>query len=160
MRRKRRFLGLLLVRAHIRRRPVRIMNRYVVTLLLCAVSACTVPVPIPKETPYPGSGFGRIESRGQSFASPVTVDEKGRPITLRVPVVGVGLIETNSSVVQYRGSFHYQIRAQDGTLHILANESEFQVGDCVRFSGYADGPSRTHWSRGRTTLERSNDCDW
>src|SRR5438067_959127 len=105
--------------------------RYKVVLTALSLSACTFS--IPRETPYPGSGLGKIERGARS-----------KP----------------SLLLLYEGSFHYQIRAKDGTLHILANKVEFQIGDCVAFSGYADGPSRTHWSSGRTTLVRSTDCDW
>jgi hypothetical protein len=106
-----------------------------------------------RETDYPGEGVGIIETRtgsgGGVSASSITLVPVGK---ILVPIPA-GEVSTPTP-----GKFHYQIRSRDGTLHILANDVAFDVGTCVAFSGYADGPSRTHWSFGRTTLIKSEDC--
>jgi len=124
--------------------------RAMVSVLSLVVGACTVAPHWSKETSWPGSGVGRIENRGDSPSGPVGGPQKGLPL---VTVFGEPVVRA-PYVTPFRTphTFHYQVRSPDGTLHVIASEAEFEVGTCIAFSGYADGPSRTHWSLGRATL--------
>ena len=129
-------------------------------LSVLSLAACTLGPHYPRETDYPGAAAGIVEVRTESVPGPAVYGPDGRPAVAEVPVKGYPLplrIETGA-LIRTPHYFHYQVRAKDGTLHILASDLPFEVGSCVAFSGYADGPSRTHWSLGRVTLERSTDC--
>ena len=52
----------------------------------------------------------------------------------------------------------YELRANDDTVLIVPTTSEFTVGACIVLSGYADGPSRAHFSFVRAQLEPSDRC--
>src|SRR5688572_6375233 len=94
-----------------------------------------------RETEWPGSGLGVIElRRDHSGTEPHAIGNVIVPLRIEPR------------------SFHYEIRSPDGTLHIVRSDTPFKVGACVKFSGHADGPSRTHWSYGRVTLELSTAC--
>jgi hypothetical protein len=61
---------------------------------------------------------------------------------------------------RYERARNYEVRAKDGTLHLIFSDETFEIGECVAFQGFSDGPSRTQWSQGRVTLVRSGACDW
>ena len=125
-----------------------------VALTLSLLASCTVAPHWSRETDWPGRGVGKVESRGESLPGPAG----GPQPDIYVPVGRVLVPVPYVSPFRTSHTFHYQIRSSDGTLHIVASETDFEVGACVEFSGFADGPSRTHWSLGRATLKRSNDC--
>lgn len=137
-------------------RYIGVPTTFIAALLL---AACTASPPYSLVTDYPGTGLGKIEVRTESASGPAVVGPDGKPPDINVPVGKVFVSLPGVAVLKIPRHFHYQIRAKDGTLHIAATESEFEVGSCVSFSGYADGPSRTHWSRGRVKVERSNECE-
>lgn len=106
-----------------------------------------------RQTDYPGEGTGIVESRTGPGG-----DVSARSSTL-IPVGNIFVpVPEREIVIPTPGKFRYQIRARDGTLHLVANDAAFDVGACVAFSGYADGPSRTHWSFGRTVMVKSDAC--
>ena len=152
----------LLIAVLARRTPRRlsisdVMTLFRVSLLAVMIWSTAACAPWHKrETDYPGGGIGIIETRASSdgggfaeYVQNVTIVPVGKAVVLLPP---------REIATPTPGKFHYQIRAKDGTLHLLANDAAFDIGTCVTFSGYADGPSRTHWSFGRTTLVRSADC--
>lgn len=120
------------------------------------VGACT---PYPVQTDYPGSGLGTIQARTERGGGPTAFGPDGKPVVYRIPVIGKNTgFQVETSGPPGSTSFVYEIRGVDGTVHIVGSKSPFAIGSCVAFSGYADGPSRTHWSVGRVTLEPSNNC--
>jgi len=114
--------------------------------------------PYPLQTDYSGGAVGKIQSRTERGGGPTAFGPDGKPYVAPVPVGGV-VIPVESGGLPGSRSYIYEIRAADGTLHIVGSRATFEIGSCVAFSGYADGPSRTHWSVGRVTLERSTNCD-
>ena len=121
-----------------------------IALAILPLAGCVVKMPYKYETDYPGNGVGRIEKRVDVPSSPIG------NVTVPVGKLFVKL----PAPQRYPGRIQYQIRGNDGTLHILSSDVPFEVGSCVAFAGFADGPSRTHWSFGRVTLlEGSKGCD-
>jgi hypothetical protein len=138
------------------------LERLLVILKSCsglAVSslliACTVGPFYSTTTSYPGEGAGIIEKSSVVASAPLTEDTR----IVAVPV-GKGFvpIPVSGSVVRHTGRVVYEIRSADGTLHILSTPELFERGTCVAWKGFADGPSRTHWSMGRVQVERIR-CD-
>jgi hypothetical protein len=121
-------------------------------------AGCTVGPYYPMKTDYPGGGLGRIEDRAVVGSAPSFYGPDGKPA--RIPVLVGANPTTIDSGVLYRtaGRVVYQIRDADGALHVVSTERDFEVGSCVRWAGYADGPSRTHWSMGRVQVEKSDEC--
>jgi hypothetical protein len=119
-------------------------------LAVMLLAGCVTKMPYSYVTDYAGNGIGRIEKRVDvPSASAVTVPVR----------VGVTVFEIPGPV-RYPGRIQYQIRSSDGTLHVLSSDIPFEIGSCVAFAGFADGPSRTHWSFGRvTSIELSKNCD-
>lgn len=120
------------------------------------LSACT-SVPYAHDTAYPGSAFGKIEIRSQYGGTDPSVNPATVPVLVPAgkTLVLIDLPVTPVAPIRH----HYQIRSPDGTLHIVSTELDFPVGSCVAWSGYADGPSRTHWSMGRVEVMRSDKCE-
>jgi hypothetical protein len=103
--------------------------------------ACSVPSYRLTETEYPVSVVARVAQRSGDWQhSPI-------PIVTR-----------SGEVIRTRARIDYELRTDDGTILIVQATSEFPVGACVALSGYADGPSRTHFSVGRAQLEPSDRC--
>lgn len=125
------------------------MKQLLSALILVVSHGCSLYPFYPRQTPYPGSGLGIVEAIRESKPAP-TVTYRGAPLW-GPPPFGLPAVESPHH-------FHYQIRDKDGTLHIVGSEVRVKVGSCVAFSGYADGPSRTHWSLSRVMLERSLNC--
>lgn len=112
-------------------------------------------------TDYPGGAAGKIQSRTARGGGPIFESDGRPPLTIQVPVKGAATVPVPipQGTYSFEGrSFNYEILDARGTLHIVQHDTLFEVGDCVEFSGYADGPSRTHWSRPRVTMERSAKC--
>jgi hypothetical protein len=105
--------------------------------------ACSVPSSRrTTETEYPAKLVARVAKR--------TGGEQHSPIPI---------VTESGEVIRSRAvRIDYELRANDGTLLIVQATSEFPVGACVMLSGYADGPSRTHFSFGRAQLEPSDEC--
>jgi hypothetical protein len=68
------------------------------------------------------------------------------------------MVKADGELVRSKARIDYELRANDGTLLIVQSTSEFAIGACVMLSGYADGPSRTHFSFGRAQLKSSDRC--
>jgi len=106
-------------------------------------------------TEYTGGAIGIIESRNGIGGGPTAYGPDGKPY--------VGQVPTRSGMISVPGPvaptyFQYEIREKNGALHLVQDDREFQVGSCVEFTGSADGPSRTHWSRGRVSMVQSDKC--
>jgi hypothetical protein len=119
---------------------------------------CTLGPHYSVETDYPGSAVGKIEVRKDFGAAPAVVNRDGTAATIPVLVGPVVVPVTSAPFLRTPSGIRYEIRVKDGTLLLVDAKDEFDVGACVRVSGYADGPSRTHWSLGRAKLERSGEC--
>lgn len=128
----------------------------IVLLVILPVSGCVAPMPYSYETKYAGNGVGKIEKRVEFPSAPIAYRQDGSPATVPV-LIGKQFVEFPGP--RYPGRIRYEIRGNDGTLHILSSDFPVEVGACVAFAGFADGPSRTHWSFGRVRLERSKNCD-
>ena len=126
-------------------------------LLVLLIAGCTSAPQYSVETNYPGSAVGKVEARWNSGSRPKVVNRDGSPATIPVPV-GPLVVPITSGLFRTPPSTRYEIRTADGTLLLVDANEEFDVGACVRVSGYADGPSRTQWSLGRSKLESSNNC--
>jgi hypothetical protein len=101
--------------------------------------------------------MGKVETRTESASGPQVVDRDGNQAVLPLRFLGMKReVPIGGNIPRH---YHYEVRASDGTLHLIQSEGDFAVGSCVSFSGYADGPSRTHWSRGRVTLKAAASCD-
>lgn len=88
--------------------------RAIVSVLSLVVGACTVAPHWSKETGWPGSGVGRIESRGESPSGTVGGPQKGLPL---VTVFGGAVVrEPYVTPVRTPHTFHYKVRSPDGTL--------------------------------------------
>ena len=93
-----------------------------------------------RETPYPGSAKRVIISGNAAGGGFVSPEGPNRP--------------PNPQGAYHMRRYIFEVKASDGTTHIVGTQTAFSVGDCISFEGYADGPSRTHWSTGRVTVER------
>src|SRR5262245_46960449 len=123
-------------------------------LLLLYVSwtsvACTVRPHWSTETDYPANAIARVVSRSGVPSAPVA--DPSTPLSVRfvgtkygaIPIVtgGGGLVRTTPYI-------HYELRTNDGRTLLVQSEVDFGLGACIALSGYADGPSRTHYSLGR-----------
>jgi len=114
---------------------------------------------LPAETEYPATVVGRVAKRTVAGSVPI-VDPKENPTaTTYTPHSPIPMVTSSGEVIRARPRIAYELRANDGTLLIVQAASDFPVGACVVLSGYADGPSRTHFSFGRARLEPSDECD-
>ncbi len=124
--------------------PIASAGRLVV-LLAAMQAGCTATNPaLPPVTQYPGTAMGTVVARLFS------------PRTSAVDAPGAGIFDL--LLPHWPAQFHYRIRDSAGVEHIVGAKEDFPFGACVRVEGYADGPSRTHWSYGRVTLTPSEEC--
>lgn len=137
---------------------MRYLNWALPLLIVAICTGCTFGPPYSLETDWPGSGFGRIETRAVAESAPAVYGPDGKPA--RIPLLIGGVFVPVDSGVLYRTArrVSYQVRADDGTLHIVSSDVDIEQGACISWIGYADGPSRTHWSMGRVQVERSDKC--
>lgn len=129
-----------------------IFRRCAAASLLLFVAGCILPYS--RETPYPGSGLGKVVSRAQYGGITVSGIEEAlfMPTNKSMPFRDPPKIEGSPT------RFRYEVQSADGTLHIVSTDDSFPVGSCVSWAGFADGPSRTHWSMGRVEVQRSDMC--
>ena len=127
-------------------------------VMLLAISGCTLGPHYSLETDYPGTAVGVIELRRDERSRPAVLNRDGTAANIPVVVGPVVVPVSSAGLFRTPSAIRYEIRASDGTVLLVDVRDQFQVGDCVRVSGYADGPSRTHWSLGRAKLESSKDC--
>ena len=128
-----------------RGRKINPRARVVNTVLIAAASllpaACSVPPRWSTQTDYPVTVAARVAKRtGFLQHSPIPI------------------MTASGELIRSKPRIDYELRANDGTVLIVQTTSEFPVGACVELSGYADGPSRTHFSFGRAKLEPSDRC--
>jgi hypothetical protein len=97
------------------------------------------------QTGYPATAVARVTKRAT----------EGSRDTHHSPIPA---ITQTGEVLRSRARIDYELRANDGSVLIVQTASDFPVGACVTVSGYADGPSRTHFSFGRAKLEPSDQC--
>src|SRR5215510_12874994 len=122
------------------------------------LTACSAQPRLPAETDYPATVVGRIVKRTVAGSAPI-VDPKENPTaTTHTPHSPIPVVTSSGEVIRAGPRIAYELRAKDGTLLIAQAASDFPVGACVALSGYADGPSRTHFSFGRARLEPSDQC--
>lgn len=131
------------------------MIRLVVAAAAAAsLCGCVAGPRYSRETDWPGSGYGRVESR--TDIGRVSATEG--PIVTAVPA-GRGFVPLEVGPLFYTPPLsHHEIRSSEGTLHIISSERAFPEGSCVAWSGYADAPDRKYWSWGRVELEASSKC--
>ena len=111
----------------------------VALLSMCAVGC--VPLSFRTETPYLGSGSGRIVSMNDE---PGPIPEADRPKPIIVPIRGLFVpIPGDAAEVFQARTYAYEVRANDGTLHLVGSTTKFALGDCIAWKGYSDGPSMT-----------------
>lgn len=120
---------------------LRVVNSILVGATSLLLVACSTPRHGSSQTDYPTTIVARVANR--------TTGLQHSPI----PVV-----KPDGELVRSKARIDYELRANDGTILIVQTTSEFPVGACVILSGYADGPSRTHFSFGRAQLEPSDRC--
>ena len=134
------------------------MNRpWIAAALL--LTACAAQPRLPAETEYPATVVGRVAQRTVAGSVPI-VDPKENPTaTTYTPHSPIPMVTSSGEVIRARPRIAYELRANDGALLIVQATSDFPVGACVVLSGYADGPSRTHFSFGQARLEPSDQCD-
>lgn len=137
---------------------LRIVRGHSALLLISTLTACAVTLRAAPEADYPGSATGRIEARTER-RPPKSIVPDRRPADALLPGHRVLFSVPAASARRIRSTFLYEIRAIDGVVHIVGSFQDFEMGACVSISGYADGPSRTHWSPGRVKLERSTACE-
>jgi hypothetical protein len=130
--------------------------RFAATLAVAvALSGCTMGQRYSTVTEWPGSGYGRVESRIDQGRSRLAESGTGAPVVVGGAVLG----QVDSGAwLRTPPLSHYEVRSPDGTLHIISTESAFPEGSCVAWTGYADSPARTHWSWGRVELQASDKC--
>ena len=132
--------------------PHKILLRFSAALLPVVLAGCVLPYS--RETPYPGSGLGKIVSRAEYGGITVSEIENG----LFMPK-GKSMSFSNAPKIEGAPArYVYEVQSADGTLHIVSTRETFPVGSCVSWTGFADGPSRTHWSMGRVEVRRSDMC--
>src|SRR5262245_49172557 len=106
-------------------------------VLSIAMVAC-VPLSFRTETPYPGSGAGRIVT---TSGEPGPIPAADRPKPIMVPVNGVYVpIPGEAAQIFQARRYVYEVRANDGVLHLVGSTTRFAVGDCIQWKGYSDGP--------------------
>lgn len=116
------------------------MNTVPIGAAFLLLAACSLQSQRSTETEYPATVVARVAKRTGVQHSPIPI------------ATGSG------ELVRSKARVDYELLANDGTLLIVQATSEFPVGACVTLSGYADGPSRTHFSLGRAQLEPSDQC--
>lgn len=121
-------------------------------LLPVALAGCVLPYS--GETPYPGSGLGKIVSRAEHSGITVNGIEDALFMMKDKSTRFAHPLEIEGSPTR----FVYEVESTDGTLHIVSAHELFPVGSCVSWAGFADGPSRTHWSMGRVEVKPSDMC--
>src|SRR6267143_3584786 len=113
-----------------------------------------------RETNYRGGATGVVEKRTAVGGPSTSSSDSDRRSEVPVPTgKTVIFVPAPSGPLFSPRYFTYEIRSKDGTVHIAQYDTEFEVGSCIEFSGFADGPSRTHWSRNRISMQRSDKCD-
>jgi hypothetical protein len=124
---------------------------------VAVMCGCVNNPPYSRETAFPGSGLGKVERRTEHGGA----DPTAKPQTVTVPVLmGKTYVPITVGVTPASPRrFLYEIRASDGVLHIVSDGLDFPLGACLAWSGYADGPSRTHWSMGRVQVAPSDKCE-
>jgi hypothetical protein len=131
----------------------------VVLVLAASLAACGGPYShFGRETSWPGSAVGRVVASTFSPSAPAVVGPDGKPVEVPIFLKGRPVpirVAAGGSTPEH---YHYQVQANDGTLLILQSDARLPVGACIAISGYADGPSMTHWSFGRAKVEQSADC--
>jgi hypothetical protein len=133
------------------------MRSSTVTLIIAGafLTGCGGPLFMQK-TEWPGSGVGKIEAKGETTTGPTVTGPGGSQASVMVPISGALIM-----LPLGRGGsrhFDYYLRDKNGTIHVVQSTMQFEVGDCLAFSGYADGPSRTYWTRDSVNVELSNQC--
>jgi hypothetical protein len=116
------------------------VNAALIGALFLPLVACSVQPHSSRETEYPATVVARVAKRTIVQHSPIPI------------------VKESGEVVRSSARVDYELRASDGTILVVQATSEFPVGACVRLFGYADGPSRTHFSFGRAELEPSDRC--
>lgn len=131
----------------------------VILVLAAALTACGGPYSrFGRETSWPGSAVGRVVASTFSPSGPAVVGPDGKPAVIPIFLKGSSVpiqVPAGGSTPEH---YHYQVRANDGTLLVLQSDVALPVGACIAISGYADGPSMTHWSFGRAKVEQSAGC--
>ena len=117
------------------------MNTVLVGAASLLLVACSTPRHWSTQTDYPATIVARVAKR--------TTGLQHSPIPI---------VKADGELVRSKARIDYELRANHGTVLIVQTTSEFPVGACVMLSGYADGPSRTHFSFGRAQLEPSDRC--
>jgi hypothetical protein len=119
----------------------RVVSRVITGAALLLLVGCSVPSYRSTETEYPAKLVARVTKRTGVQHSPIPI------------------VTESGEVIRSRGvRIDYELLANDGTLLIVQATSDFPIGACVMLSGYADGPSRTHFSFGRAELKASDRC--
>lgn len=116
-----------------------------IAAVVLPLAVCLLPATLFPETGFPATVVARVAKRTVEGSA----DTRHSPI----PVV----TETGE-VARSSARIDYELRANDSTVLIVRTTSDFPVGACVTLSGYADGPSRTHFSFGKAKLEPSDQC--
>jgi hypothetical protein len=116
------------------------VNTVLIGAIFLLLVGCSVQSHSPRETEYPATVIARVANRSSVQHSPIPI------------------VKESGEVVRSAARVDYELRANDGTILIVQATSEFPVGACVTLFGYADGPSRTHFSFGRAQLEPSDQC--
>ena len=129
--------------------------RCVVVLLSISVAGC-LPLTGRMETPWQGSGSGRIISGGDD---PPPGADSGVRIPMVIPM-GRGVLVSPGNLAPLFDAprWVYEVRAQDGTVHLVGSTTKLAHGDCIAWKGYSDGPSMTQWSTGRVEITRIESC--
>ena len=120
---------------------LRVVNTVLVGAASLLLVACSTPRHWSAQTGYPATIVAWVANR--------TTGLQHSPIPA---------VKADGELVRSKTRIDYELRANDGTVLIVQTTSEFPVGACVMVSGYADGPSRTHFSFGRAQLEPSDRC--
>jgi len=130
-------------------------------LVVSSVLSCSVPPHWTTETDYPATAIARVVKRSDIPSTPLVDPQENPPSIIIVPTrSGPILIATGShGIARSASRIDYELRTKDGTLLVVQTSTEFPVGTCVALSGYADGPSRTHFSLGRAQLSPSDACE-
>ncbi len=123
-----------------------------------ALVGCTVGPHYPTETAYPGSGFGKVLVVSFIESAPAFYGQDGKPFVIQIPIEGQTFQMDTALLHRTPNRVDYHIQGSDGTLHIMSSTVAFPKGACIAWTGYADGPSRTHWSFGRVRMEKSDKC--
>jgi hypothetical protein len=137
-----------------------LIKRLFTSLLLALLGACTVRPYWPTETDYPANAIARVVKRNGIASAPIV--DPSTPLS--ISIVGtkhgaIPFVTGDGGLVRTTPYTHYELLTNDGEILLVQSESEFALGTCVALSGYADGPSRTHYSLGRARLESSDGCN-